>query len=83
MIRLPLKKEFTISDLSGMIDDLRSFAGKDDVLIDASLTEKVDIAGLQLLLSVKKECLRMGKSFEIIASKPLLNLMSFSGVNIL
>lgn len=83
MIRLPLKSEFTISEISGMIDSIRSITGKDDILVDASLTERVDVAGLQLLLSVKKECLKRGKRFEMLFSKPLSTLMLSTGVNLL
>ena len=76
---LSLTKDMTIYNaLDQKHELLDALIGSDDIELDLSQVGKIDTAGLQLLILLKKEALRAGKRVIIVAhSQPVRSLIDF------
>ena len=74
------KDELTIYEVESFYKELLDEFDKGNVSIDISSLNKIDMSGIQLLLSVKKSCQESGKTFEIIgANSEVSNTIKKSG----
>jgi len=63
---LELNSSLTIYEVEAMQDQFLSLLGDDTIIIDCSALQKIDMSGLQLLVSLKKSAHEMGKDFTML-----------------
>ncbi len=77
-------EDFTIYSVEELTRELlKSLPTAQEVSVDLSHIEKIDTAGFQLLVSLKKNCIESGKKFEIVGmSDTVENFMTLFGYEI-
>lgn len=77
------KDEFTVGQIVCIFTTIRDKIDlKDEIVIDAENITKADVAGVQMLVALKKECIKKGKALTLKISDTLASLMSVIGVEI-
>jgi anti-anti-sigma factor len=67
ILRVNLEEDFTIYQVEELTKELvKSFLTAEEVHIDLTQTDKIDTAGFQLIVSLKKSCAELGKKFEAV-----------------
>lgn len=81
ILHLNLSGELTIYQVEEITKQLcASFANAEELVIDLMQTEKIDTAGFQLLISLKKSCETTQKRFELVGiSDSVQNFMTLFG----
>ncbi len=75
------KHEFTINSLLEDTGSLRDAIGKsDEIVIDATDVRKIDVAALQVLIAVRKECQEKGKRLVLRISDKISHLQTLIGL---
>jgi anti-sigma B factor antagonist len=82
MHSLTLENELTIFTALTMKADLLAFLDTGNNLeIDLSQVEEIDTAGLQILILIKREATKTGKSLKFVMhSKPVLEIMELANL---
>ncbi len=80
---ITFRDELTIDDL---LNNARSLWGElmrsDELTVDISGVNKVDVAAIQMLIATKKECEANGKNLVIRTSGKINEMMSFIGLKL-
>jgi anti-anti-sigma factor len=84
ILRVCPLEDFTIYNVEELTRELlKSLATTQEVSVDLSQTEKIDTAGFQLLVSLKKNCLESGKKFDVVGMNDTVeNFMTLFGYEI-
>lgn len=70
-IRLRIEEEMTIYTAAGLKSELqRALAEGAELEIDLSRVAEMDSAGFQLILGLKREAARLGKSLRLVSHSP-------------
>lgn len=81
--KIILQAKFTADAIGDLLQDFREnlLEKKEDLLIDLSQVEKIDTAGVQLLLVLLKDAIAMDKdiSFENTVSREVLQKFTMGG----
>lgn len=80
-LRIKPSDELTIYQVEELTKQLcMAFGNAGEVVIDLTQTDKIDTAGFQLLVSLKKSCEATQKRFEIVgAGESVQNFMTVFG----
>ncbi|MBI5681582.1 MAG: STAS domain-containing protein [Deltaproteobacteria bacterium] len=78
---ITFKDEFTINQLDTLFNTIRdTINSSDEIVVNTENITKVDIAGVQMLVALKKECIRKGQEVTLKVSDAVADLMSMIGV---
>ncbi len=78
---ITFKKRLTVKELREHSENLKNAIKQwKETIIDAGSVEKVDLAGLQMFISLKKECERLGHRVYIRSSRTIDELMNSMGL---
>lgn len=75
--------EFTINNAAGALEAVRSaMHKKGDLEVDLTNVESIDVAAVQVLLAVSKECNKEGKKLVLKESSAVKNILEFTGIRL-
>ncbi len=73
----------TIEGLSRDFHLLKEAVGKgDDVVVDLSSVERIDVAAVQMILAAEKECEKNGRKATVRKSAAVADMLSSIGVQL-
>ncbi len=79
--RVDLRGGLTIHRVAEVCKDLKEgLQGPRAVVVDATGIEEIDVAGVQVLIALQKECLTKGKELDLRLSEKAKEFLSSLGV---
>lgn len=80
---ITFRDELTINQIADGINKFRDAVNRwNELIIDITGVEKIDVAAVQVLVAAKKECLGNGKILAFRMSDAVSNMMSLIGIKL-
>lgn len=80
---ITFRDELTINQIEDGINKFRDAVSRwNELIIDITGVEKIDVAAVQMLVAAKKECLGSGKRLAFRMSDAVSNMISLIGIQL-
>ncbi len=80
---ITFRDELTINQIKDGINKFRDAASRwNELIIDITGVEKIDVAAVQMLVAAKKECLGIEKRLAFRMSDAVSSMMSMIGIQL-